>query len=167
MIQVYTGNGKGKTTAALGLALRAVGARKKVYICQFIKSKEYSELLSLKKIRNITIEQFGRGCFIKGAPQDIDIEIAQRGLEKVERVIRSRKFDLIILDEINNCLDLKLIEIDDLLEIIADTPKCVELVLTGRNAPKKLIEAADLVSEVCEIKHYYNKGIKARKGIEF
>jgi len=167
MIQVYTGNGKGKTTAALGLALRAVGAGKKVYICQFIKGRKYSELLGLKKLNNITIEQFGRGCFIKGQPTDTDMEIAQRGLEKVERVIRSKKFDLVILDEINNCLDLKIIKIEDVLGLIDETPRNVELVLTGRNAPKTLIAAADLVSEVREIKHYYNNGIKARKGIEY
>jgi len=167
MIQIYTGNGKGKTTAALGLAIRAAGARKKVYICQFIKGKPYSELLCLKKIKNITIEQFGRGCFIKKTPSKADIEFAGKGLEKAKKMVESKKFDLIILDEINCAIDVKLIEASDVLDLINNTPRSIELVLTGRNAPRALINAADLVSEIHEIKHYYRTGVKARKGIEF
>jgi cob(I)alamin adenosyltransferase len=167
MIQIYTGNGKGKTTAALGLAIRAAGAGKKVYICQFIKGKPYSELLCLRAIKSIRVEQFGRGCFIKGEPSRIDIELAQKGLKKIIEVIKNREHTVIILDEIICALDVKLIELDAVLQLIKSAPANVELVLTGRNAPKALIAAADLVSEVREIKHYYRKGIKGRKGIEY
>jgi cob(I)alamin adenosyltransferase len=167
MIQVYTGDGKGKTTAALGLAIRAAGAGKKVYICQFIKGKPYSELRCLRAIKSIRVEQFGRGCFIKKEPSRIDIELAQKGLKKIKDAIRKRKHAVIILDEIICALDVKLIKIEQVLELINNAPKNIELVLTGRNAPKALITAADLVSEMREIKHYYQKGIKARKGIEF
>jgi cob(I)alamin adenosyltransferase len=130
LIHIYTGNGKGKTTAALGLAIRAAGACKKVYICQFIKGKPYSELLSLKKIKNITVEQFGKGCFIKNNPSRIDIELAQKGFEKVSKVIKSKKFDLVILDEINCAIDVKLIKTSDVLDLIKHTPRTIELVLT-------------------------------------
>jgi cob(I)alamin adenosyltransferase len=167
MIQVYTGDGKGKTTAALGLAIRAAGAGKKVYICQFIKGKPYSELRCLRAIKSIQVDQFGRGCFIKGKPSRIDIELAQKGFEKIKTVIKNRKHAVIILDEIICALDVKLIKIEQVLELINNAPKNIELVLTGRNAPKALITAADLVSEMREIKHYYRKGIKARPGIEF
>ncbi|MFA5099861.1 MAG: cob(I)yrinic acid a,c-diamide adenosyltransferase [Candidatus Omnitrophota bacterium] len=166
MIHIYTGNGKGKTTAALGLAIRALGACKKVYICQFIKGRPYSELLCLKKLKNITVDQCGRGCFIKKEPSRMDIELAQKGLNKAAGIIKSKKFDLVILDEINCAIEVKLVRTSDVLNIIKNTPSTVELVLTGRNAPRALINAADLVSEIREIKHYYRKGIKARPGIE-
>jgi len=167
MIQVYTGDGKGKTTAALGLALRACGAGLKVYIGQFIKGRTYNELKALKKFRaNLTVEQFGRGCFIK-TPSPVDKELAQRGLKKINQIISERRFDLVILDEINIALELKLFEVQDILELIEKKPEETELVLTGRNAPAEIIDRADLVSEIREIKHYFKKGIKARRGIEF
>jgi cob(I)alamin adenosyltransferase len=167
MIQVYTGDGKGKTTAALGLALRALGAGLKVYICQFIKGKTYSELKSLRKFRpNLTVEQFGRGCFINN-PGPVDRELAQKGLKKIRQIISENRFDLIILDEINIALDLKLLEVGEVLKIIEKTPPKTELVLTGRNAPAEITAKADLVSEIKEIKHYFKNGVKARRGIEF
>lgn len=166
MIQVYTGDGKGKTTAALGLALRAVGAGLKVYIAQFLKGKNYSELKFLKKIKNIKIEQFGSGCFIKGAPSARDIELAKTGFKKIKEIISKRSYNLVILDEINVALHLKLLDLEEIVDLIKNTPKSSELVLTGRSAPPEIIKAADLVSEVKEIKHYYKNGIKARKGIE-
>ena len=167
MIQVYTGNGKGKTTAALGLALRACGAGLKVYIAQFIKGRNYSELKALRKFRaNLTIEQFGRGCFIK-TPGPVDRELAQNGLKKISQIISEKKFDLVILDEINVALDLKLFAVQDVLKLIEKSPQETELVLTGRNAPPEIIDRADLVSEIQEIKHYFKKGVKARRGIEF
>lgn len=167
MIQVYTGNGKGKTTAALGLALRACGAGLKVYIGQFIKGKTYSELKALKKFRaNLTVEQFGRGCFIK-TPGPVDKDLAQKGLKKINQIISERRFDLVILDEINAALELKLFEVKDVLGLIEKTSPETELVLTGRNAPREIIDKADLVSEIKEVKHYFKKGIKARRGIEF
>jgi cob(I)alamin adenosyltransferase len=167
MIQVYTGNGKGKTTAALGLALRACGAGLKVYIGQFIKSKSYSELKALRKFRqNLTVEQFGRGCFIK-TPGPVDRELAQKGLKKIYQIISENRFDLVILDEINVALELKLFDVQDVLKLIEKTPPKTELVLTGRNAPAEIIDRADLVSEIKEIKHYFKNGTKARRGIEF
>ena len=167
MIQVYTGDGKGKTTASLGLAIRAVGAGKKVYIGQFIKGLEYNELKSLRKLKNITLEQFGRGCFIKGKPELKDLELACEGLKKIKDITAKRKFDVIILDEINIALDLKLLECREVVKLLKNTPKSIEMVLTGRNAPPEILKAADLVSHIKEIKHYFRKGQKARRGIEY
>jgi cob(I)alamin adenosyltransferase len=167
MIQIYTGDGKGKTTAALGLAIRAAGAGKQVFIGQFIKGLEYCELKSLKKFRNIKVEQFGRGCFIQGKPAQKDIDLAYAGLNRILDIAKKQKFDLIILDEINVALDLKLLDLRQVLELVKNTPKKIELVLTGRNAAAELIELADLVSEIKEIKHYFRKGRAARRGIEY
>jgi len=167
LIQVYTGNGKGKTTAAFGQAIRAVGAGLKVFIGQFIKGKDYSELNALKKIKNIKIEQFGRSCFIKREPKKKDLELARNGLERVRKIISMGIYDMVILDEINVALKLGLLKLKDVVSLIKNTTKKTELVLTGRYAHPKILKIADLVSEVREIKHYYKKGIKARKGIEF
>jgi cob(I)alamin adenosyltransferase len=167
MIQVYTGNGKGKTTAAIGLALRAAGAGLNVYIVQFAKGRQYNEIRALKKINNIKIEQFGRHCFIKECPDKIDIQMAQRGFKRAGQIILKKKFQLVILDEINIAVKLKLIPLVNLLKLIKRTPKGTELVLTGRYAHPSVIRLADLVSEVNDLKHYYNRGISARRGIEF
>lgn len=167
MIQVYTGNGKGKTTAAIGLAIRAVGAGLKVYIGQFAKGRDYSELNSLKKIRNIKIEQFGRGCFIKKTPDKKDLKLAKIGIVKIKKAINSKKYDLVILDEINIVLAVGLIELREMLNLIKKAPKRLELILTGRYAHPNIIKIADLVSEIKEKKHYFQLGIKARKGIEY
>lgn len=167
MIQVYTGNGKGKTTASFGLALRAAGAGLKVYIGQFVKGRHYSELNSLRKIKNIKVEQLGTSCFIRKKPLKRDIELAKRGFNKIKKIISKRTYDVVILDEINIALNLKILELKDVIELIKKTPKKVELVLTGRYAPQAIIKLADLVSEIKEVKHYFNKGVAARKGIEF
>ena len=167
LVQVYTGNGKGKTTAALGLAVRAVGAGLRVYILQFIKGKAYGELKTLKKIKNIKIEQCGRGCFIKKRPVKRDIECAERGLRKIRKGIAQGRFNLVILDEINVALNCGLLKTEDIAELIQTKPKHVELVLTGRYCPKPLIKLADLVTEMREVKHPYQKGIIARAGIEY
>ena len=167
MIQVYTGNGKGKTTAAFGLALRAAGAGLHVYIGQFAKGRSYHEIQALKKIDHIKIEQFGRCCFIKESPDKIDIQMALAGLKRLNEIIAARKYQMVILDEINIAVKLKLIPLSGLLELIKHTPKAIELVLTGRDAHPKIIKLADLVSQVKEIKHYYTQGVKARRGIEF
>ena len=167
MIHIYTGNGKGKTTAALGLALRGLGAGLRVYIGQFAKGRYYSELKILKKIPNIKIEQYGKRCFIKHKPKQNDINLACKGLERVRQIIANRDYDLIILDEINVALHLGLLKVSDIINLCQSTPKNIELILTGRWAPHKIIKFADLVSEIKDIKHYYKKGIKARKGIEF
>jgi cob(I)alamin adenosyltransferase len=167
VIQVYTGNGKGKTTAALGLTLRAAGAGKKVYICQFLKGKYYGELRSLKKFKDIKVEQFGAKCFIRRLPRQEDIKLAQSGLRAAKKAILEKKYSLVVLDEINVALKLKLIGLKDVLGLIKCLPKKKELILTGRSAHPKIIKAADLVSEIKEIKHYFKNGIYARRGIEF
>lgn len=166
LIQIYTGNGKGKTTAALGLALRAVGAGFKVYIGQFIKGGDYSELKALRSLDRIKIEQYGRGCFITKKQELKDIIMAKAGLNKARAVIRSNRYRLVILDEINVALKLKLISIDDVLGLLDSVKADTELVLTGRYLHPKMLKRADLVSEIKEKKHYYTRGIKARRGIE-
>ena len=171
LVQVYTGNGKGKTTAALGLALRAAGHRLKVFILQFMKGdKGYGEVRAIKLLAPfITIKQSGLCTFVdRGKPSREDIRLARQGLETARKIIKSGKYDLVILDEINCALDYKLIKLKDVMDLIAGKPPCVELVLTGRNAHKKVIARADLVTEMKEIKHYYkNRNISSRKGIEF
>lgn len=167
MIHVYTGNGKGKTSAALGLAIRAAGAGLKVYIIQFVKGRYYHELKSLAKIKNIKVEQFGRPSFIKNKPCKADIELAQRGLKMVKLIFQTKKCDVLILDEVNVAIKLKLLELKEVCEVIKNKPASMELICTGRFACPEIIKMADLVSEIKEVKHYFHKGCKARKGIEF
>lgn len=167
-IHVYTGNGKGKTTAAFGLALRAVGAGMNVFIGQFVKGKPYNENITIARyLKNITVKQYGLGCFIVNTPTDDDIKAAKEGLDEMRKIINAGKHGMVIMDEVNIALYYKLINIENLLEIIKNKPEHVELVLTGRYAPQELIEAADLVTEMKEVKHYYQQGIEARKGIEY
>jgi cob(I)alamin adenosyltransferase len=168
-IQVYTGDGKGKTTAALGLALRAAGYKHKVYIGQFLKGQEYGELLSAKKLQPyITIEQFGRKGFIHVTkdPDEEDIKRAKRGLKKCREAMLSRKYRIIILDEINVAVDLNLLTEGELHKFLDKRPEDVEIILTGRYAPSSLLKRADLVTEMKAKKHYYKKGVRAREGIE-
>ncbi len=166
-VHVYTGNGKGKTTAALGLALRAICAGKKIYIGQFIKGMHYSELDAVKYLPNLVIEQYGRGCFIRGKPTEEDIKLARNGLKRAREVLNNQTFDIVILDEINVAIFYKLLDVVEVLELITNRPRNVELILTGRYAPKQIVEMADLVTEMVEVKHYYRQGLPARKGIEF
>ncbi|HTY08418.1 MAG TPA: cob(I)yrinic acid a,c-diamide adenosyltransferase [Candidatus Edwardsbacteria bacterium] len=167
-IQVYTGNGKGKTTAALGLALRAAGQGKKVRIVQFMKGKtNYGELRSAKKA-GITIRQFGRPDFVdKKNPDPLDFRGAQQGLAFAYGIMKSGRCDLLVLDELNVALDFKLVGLKQVLTLIAKKPAGLELVITGRYAPRALLRRADLVTEMREVKHYYSKGVMARKGIEY
>ncbi len=166
-VQVYTGPGKGKTTAALGLALRAAGAGLDVYIAQFVKGMHYSELDALRRFEDrITIRQFGRSCFIRRNPAPEDIAAAQAGLAEVRRVVEEQACDVLILDEANIAVHYDLFRVEDLLDLIARKPEGMEMVITGRNAAPALIEAADLVTEMREIKHYYRRGVPARTGIE-
>ena len=166
-IQVYTGNGKGKTTAALGLALRAAGAGFRVYIAQFVKGMKYSELDILPRLSDyITLKQYGRDCFIEREPTNEDIQAAQEGLKEVKEIMCSGEYQMIILDEANIANYFNLFSVDDLLDFMREKPRGVELVITGRKADTRVIEAADLVTEMKEIKHYYQKGIEARAGIE-
>ncbi len=169
MIQVYTGDGKGKTTAALGLALRASGQGLRVYIVQFMKGWPfYGELESMKHLPNVTMRQFGRPDFVnKQNPDPVDVRMGQEALDHARQVVLAGQHDLVILDEVNVALDFGLIELADVLDLLEKRPPQVEIVLTGRNAPAGLIAKADLVTEMLQIKHPFTEGVEARKGIEF
>ncbi|MFC1877132.1 cob(I)yrinic acid a,c-diamide adenosyltransferase [Thermodesulfobacteriota bacterium] len=166
-LQVYTGNGKGKTTAALGLSLRAAGAGLKVYIAQFLKQGDYSEIKALERFSDaIVLEQFGLGQFVKGQPTQAEIDAARGGLEKARQYLSSGDYDMVILEEANVAVAIGLFSVKDLMDIIRQRPHHVELVITGRGAAPEVIEKADLVTEMKAVKHYYDKGVQARKGIE-
>lgn len=166
-VHVYTGNGKGKTTAALGLALRALGHGMKVYIAQFLKGMDYGELHSLKCFENVTLERFGRPKFIHGKPDEEDVRLAVQGLNRCREVVSSGEYDIVVMDEANIAVFLGLFSVQDLIDVVSRRHERTELIITGRYAPKELIEMADLVTEMVEVKHYYSKGVTARKGIEF
>lgn len=166
-IQVYTGDGKGKTTAALGLAVRAAGHGMRTFIGQFMKGQDYGELAALRDHPLITIEQFGKPSFIhvcRATPEDI--ALAQRGLERAHEVLTGGEYDIVVLDEIDVAVFFELISEDDVLTLIEARPPHVELIITGRRAPQAVIDRADLVTEMREVKHYYQQGVIARKGIE-
>ena len=168
-IQVYTGNGKGKTTAAIGQAVRAAGSGLTTYIIQFMKEYPYSELNSLKYLSKwITIEQKGGDDFVykRELPSEEQKRGAREALQKAADMMAGGAFDIIILDEILVTAYFKLLTEDEIIEIIKKKPGHVELIMTGRYCPEKIIEMADLVTEMKEIKHYYAKGILSRKGIE-
>jgi cob(I)alamin adenosyltransferase len=168
-IQIYTGDGKGKTTAALGQAVRAAGSGLKSFIVQFMKNCPYGEINSLKFLRDwITIEQYGNDLFVleRKIPTDNDIMMAKKALSRARKAMVREEYDIFILDEICIALYYNLINLEDIYHFILDKPKHVEIILTGRYCPKELLEMADLVTEMREIKHYYQMGIIARKGIE-
>ena len=168
MIQIYTGNGKGKTTASLGLIIRALGRKHKVCLIQFMKKNfEYGEIQFLSKQENLDIFQFGTDKLIDpNNPSEIDFSEAEKGYTKALECISSNKYDLIVIDEINVAVSWKLLPKEKQLEIFRLVTKS-EIVMTGRYALPEVIEKADLVTEMKEIKHYYNIGVNARKGIEF
>ena len=169
LIQVYTGNGKGKSTAAFGLALRASGRGLKSIIIQFMKQgNTYGEHFAIEKIENIEIISFGTSKFVNFKnPSKEDIDLVNEAFEFSKKTINSGNYDIVILDEINIALHFKLLELGKAIDILKNKPENVEVVLTGRSAPKEIIEIADLVSEIVEIKHPYQKGIGAREGIEY
>jgi len=169
LVQVYTGNGKGKTSAAFGLALRAIGRGLKVYIIQFIKGGfDYGELYIIDKLPNLKLKAFGQGKFVtQFPPSKKDVKIAKEALELAKKIVKSGEYDIVILDEINVAISLRLIKTEEVINLIKEKPEHVELVLTGRYAPKEIIDIADLVTEMKEIKHPFQKGIPPRKGIEF
>ena len=170
-LQVYTGNGKGKTTSAIGLAVRALGNNLSVFIGQFVKGMKYSEIFCLEKLNNnikekLIIKQFGRQCFINYEPDNEDFRLAKEGWNEIKEIIISGSFDVIIADELSIAVFYKLINLEDILYTIDNRKDTSELIITGRYMPKEIIDKADLVTEMNEIKHYYKKGIIARKGIE-
>jgi cob(I)alamin adenosyltransferase len=166
-VQVYAGDGKGKTTAALGLALRASGAGLKVFFAQFMKGVNSSEHIALKCLSgNITVRQYGSGSFIRGLPKEEEITAAREGLEEVRQAMLSGSYEVVIMDEGNMATFYNLFSVEDLLGLIKVKPDNVELVITGRSADPRVIEAADLVTEMREIRHYYQNGVAARDGIE-
>ncbi len=169
LTQVYTGDGKGKTSAAFGLALRAVGRGLKVYMIQFIKGGfDYGELYVVKRLPNFKLKAFGRGKFVTDVPPtEDDVKLAKEAFDLAGEVISGGEYDVVILDEINVALHLKLIETEEVVDLIRRKPKHVELILTGRCAPPEIIELADLVTEMREVKHPYTKGVSPRKGIEY
>jgi|SRR3989338_222695 len=194
LVQIFTGNGKGKTTSSLGLCLRAIGQGFNAYVIQFLKSGDTGELFSVKKyLPNMTIVQFGRQALLEKQtrvfefsgkeeikargpksgkyfyfPPDADeAEPCRRALEHAFTIVKSGEYNIVVLDEVNCALSKNLIEISEVIRLIDEKPKHVELILTGRNVPKEIIEKSDLVSEVREIKHPWHKGVLARRGIEY
>ncbi len=169
LIHVYTGDGKGKTSAAFGLALRAIGRGLKVYVIQFIKGGfDCGELYIVRDLPNLKLKAFGRGRFItETPPAKEDVKLAREAFELARKVVNSGEHDVVILDEINVALNLELIGVDEVIQLIKGKPKEVELILTGRHAPSEVIELADLVTEMKEIKHPRTQGVPPRKGIEY
>jgi cob(I)alamin adenosyltransferase len=168
-VQIYTGNGKGKTTAALGQAIRAAGNGLKTFTVQFMKDFSYGEVKSLKNLDKwIRLEQYGNDIFVfrKQPPSDEDLEAAQQGLRRAREAISSGKYDIVIMDEVCVAIYFDLLKTENLLSLLEEKPDHVELILTGRHCPPELMEKADLVTEMKEIKHYYHRGVMARKGIE-
>jgi cob(I)alamin adenosyltransferase len=169
LVQVYTGEGKGKTSAAFGLALRAVGRGLQVFVIQFIKGGfDYGELYVVKRLPNLELKAFGQGKFVTQVPAgEKDVELAKEALTLAKRVVESGEYDVVILDEVNVAIHLGLLSVEEVVNLVKVKPKHVELVFTGRYAPKEIVEVADLVTEMREIKHPYAKGVKPRKGIEY
>ena len=169
LVMVITGNGKGKTTAAFGQALRAIGQNYNVFVLQFMKGRKYGEFIAAEKyLPRLTIRMSGLDSFVmRDNPAAIDIELAKKGLDTARKAIMSGKYDMVILDEINVALDFKLINLKEVIDLIKNKPPALNLILTGRYAPEGIIKLADTVSEVKEIKHHYAAGVKDRAGIEY
>lgn len=167
LVQIYTGDGKGKTTAAVGLAVRASGAGLRTIVLHFMKGAPHGEDRALRRLPRITVRHCGRGCFIRRAPARADIACAGRALAAAHRACSSGRYDIVILDEVNVALRLGLIGLDGVTALIAARPRGVELVLTGRGCPRRLYRHADLVTEMRSVKHPFARGIAARQGIEY
>jgi cob(I)alamin adenosyltransferase len=169
LVEIFTGSGKGKTSAALGVVLRALGQGLKVHIIYFMKGDyPYGERNSLAQLPNVSLESFGHEYFID--PQNVkaeEKEQARQALEAARRAVMSSDYDLVVLDEVNIAASWKLIQVEEVLKLIEEKPERVELILTGRHADERLIERADLVTEMVEIKHPFHKGIKARRGFDY
>ena len=163
-----TGPGKGKTTSAFGCALRAHGHGFKIAIVQFMKGRIYGELDTLRSLPRVEVWQFGRVAFVdKKNPDPRDRELARQGMDKAWEIVRGGAHDLLILDEINVVADFGLVPVEEVLELAKARPKWMDMIWTGRSAPAPMVEMADTVSEVREIKHHYKKGIESRAGMEY
>ena len=169
LVQVYTGDGKGKTTAAIGLAMRAIGKGFKVLMVQFLKGRAYGEVTTAAMLPDsFTLVQSGMDTFVKkGEPTSEDLRLARVGLELARKAIMSGDWDIVILDEINVAIELGVLKVDEVLPLIDERPPTVELVLTGRYAPAEFCERADLITEMKKVKHCYDEGVGMREGIEF
>ena len=170
LVHIYTGNGKGKTTAALGLSLRALGRGLKVCFIQFLKGRMKlgdGAFLALKRIQNFEYASYGTGKFVIGRPSRRDFQEASKAFQHAKEAIMKERYEVVVLDEITHAVNLGLIDIDEVIELIRKKPSSVEIVLTGRAADQRLIDAADLVTEMREIKHPFSHGVEAREGIEF
>ncbi len=166
-VKVFTGNGKGKTTAAIGLSVRFAGEGLKVFLGQFIKKGAYSEIMALKRFSDlITVEQFGLGRFAGKDPKPDDIEAARKGLERVRQIIAGETYQLVILDEANVAVKQKLFDLQELVDLISGKPDGLQMVITGRYASAAIVELADEVIEFNPVKHYFEQGAKARVGID-
>jgi len=166
-VHVYTGNGKGKTTTMLGLVLRAVGAGLRVYIGQFMKSRALSEITAIENyLPNVKVDLYGGEYVLGSYLAENDAIAAKQGLVRAEQAILSGEYDMVALDEINVAAFMGLIDIQDVLQLIEKKPANVELVLTGRYVIREIVALADLVSDIVDVKHYYNIGVPARVGIE-
>jgi cob(I)alamin adenosyltransferase len=168
LIMVYTGDGKGKTTAAVGQALRALGHGYRVYMIHFMKGRDYGEFLAAERLPQLTVDRAGRDVFVKrDHPDPVDVELARDGFARAAKAINSGEYDLVVLDEINVAIDYGLIPEGDLWQLLEQRRPDVDLILTGRGASPELVKRADMVSEVLMIKHHYNSGVTQRKGIEY
>lgn len=165
-IHLYTGNGKGKTTATFGLALRALCAGKSVYIAQFVKSMKYIETRIERLFDRVKIEPWGRGCYIDKKPEDADARLAEEGLARCAAYMASGEYDVVILDELTIALYFGLLPMAEVLDALHARRPATEIVMTGRYAPQELIDAADLVTDMQEVKHYYTQGVLSRDGID-
>ncbi len=166
-IQIYTGNGKGKTTSALGLTIRAMGAGNKIFIGQFLKSGHYSEINALRRFPDqVTVEHYGLGKFVKGKPSEEDKEAGICGYRRICEILKKGEYDLVVIDEGNVAVKYGIITEQALMDIFDMKPDHVELVVTGRGATPAVMERADQVVEMKEVKHYYKQGVNARVGIE-
>lgn len=166
---MYTGDGKGKTTAAIGLAMRAIGKGLKVFMVQFLKGRAYGEVETARRLADdFTLVQSGLDSFVeKGEPSEEDLRLAHEGLELARKAIASGEYDIVILDEVNVAVELGVLELEEVLPLLDGKPDTVELVLTGRYAPKEFCDRADLITEMKNIRHCYDRGVKLREGIEY
>jgi len=168
LIMVYTGDGKGKTTAAVGQAIRAIGHGFRVFMIHFMKGRDYGEFIATRQMSNLTIVRSGRDCFVnRSNPDPIDVELARDGFALARKALLSGEYDLVVLDEINVAVDYGLIAEKDVLNLLKKKPANVSIILTGRGATAELVKSADMVSEVLAIKHHYEKGIESCPGIEY